>query len=93
MTDEFRDHIVPIAGSSRIDRLGEGPAGTPRTPRTGQTIAGRIISVRRATRHAEGGHALDVSVGGDDFTEIVLRVPSGSYSNLEGKRGLLYVED
>ncbi len=92
MSDDFINHINPIRGSSQIDRLDESSA-PPTPPRQAQTITGRIISVKRHNRHGPGGRVLDLTVGGGETTEIVVRVPNGAYGALEGKRVVLYVDE
>ncbi len=92
MPDEFRELITPVSGSSRIDRL-EPQGGSPPPVHGTQSITGRITSVHRRSQRHEGRHTLDISVGGEDYTEIVLRVPSGAYANLEGKRVVIFIED
>ncbi len=92
MPDEFKDLIAPVSGSPRVDRL-EPQAGSSPPVRAMQSIAGRVVSVHRRSQHREGQHALDVSVGGEEYTELVLRVPSGAYANLEGKRVVIFIEE
>jgi hypothetical protein len=93
MAGDFRDFIDPIGRREAIDRL-EGHGGPQLPPqRMAQSIAGRIVAIHRGQRQAPGGHRIDFSVGGDEFTEIVVRVPRGAYGNLEGKRAVLYVDE
>lgn len=56
------------------------PGGRP--PR----VIGEVIAVHRKSGHHEGGHLLDVNVGGEEHTELVVRVLSGPYDDLEGRR-------
>jgi len=93
MGDDFRDHVDPIQGKRGIDPLdAHGKPPEPR-PRSAQSIAGRIIAVHRGAKPAPGQHQIDFTVGGDDFTEIVVRVPPGVYNHLEGKRAVLYIDE
>jgi len=92
MADDFLDHIAPIAGSSPIDRL-EGGTGAEPGFRRAQSITGRVMAVHRRAPHQRGEHTLDITVGGDAYTEIVLRVPQGAYANIEGKRAILYIDE
>ena len=92
MSDDFINHINPIAGSPQIDPLDEGSAPI-RPPRQPQSITGRIISVKRSNRHGPGGKILDLTVGGVETTEIVLRVPNEPYGAIEGKRVVLYIDE
>lgn len=92
MSDDFINHINPIVGSPQIDRLDENSAPA-RPPKQAQSISGRIISVKRSNRHGPGGKVLDLTVGGAETTEIVLRVPNEAYGHLEGKRAVLYIDE
>lgn len=91
MSDDFSDYVPPISGGSRIDGLGGQSSGPP-SSKAGQSIAGRIVAVHGARPHRDGPHRLDVSVGGETYAEIVVRVPAGSYAHLEGKRAVLHVD-
>ena len=92
MSDEFKDYINPVSSGSPIERLDGQPARQQKCKGT-QHIAGQIVSVHRGSKQQSGGHALDVSIGGTEYTEILLRVPNGPYGHLEGKRGVLYVDE
>lgn len=92
MSDDFINHINPIMGSPEIDRLDENTA-QGRTPKQAQSITGRIISLKRSNRHGPGGKILDLTVGGAETTEIVLRVPNAAYGHIEGKRAVLYIDE
>lgn len=94
MSGSFFDHLNPI--------LGPGPAEPPdqRTPRNRpgpaaqpQSIAGRVVSVQRGARHAAAGNLLDLTVGGGEYTDILVRVPTGPYGQIEGKRVVLYIDE
>lgn len=92
MSDDFLEHINPVHGSPEVDPVG-GQGRQQRPQRRSQTVNGQIVSIRRGIRHAHEQHVLDLSVGGDETTEIVIRVPPGAYANLEGKRAILYIEE
>lgn len=92
MSGDFLDHLNPILGSNRIDRLESGPRMRPQAAEP-QSIAGRIVTVHRGGRHAGGGNLLDLSVGGGEYTDILVRVPTGAYGQLEGKRVILYIDE
>ena len=93
MSDEFMDYVAPVSGSGAIDGLEGQGGGAPQRPRNAQSIPGRIVTVRKGVRPGDGRHALDVTVGADQYTEIVLRVPTRAYGQLEGKRGVLYIDE
>lgn len=96
MPDDFIDHIAPIQGGARIDRLTDQHAPPP-TPgaHAPRSIVGRVIAVHRRSAPGGGGgqHLLDVTVGGDAGVEIVLRVPPGVYDQIEGKRAVIYIDE
>lgn len=93
MSSDFLDHLNPLLGAARVDRLEGGvPPNRPQRPMP-QSIAGRIVSVQRGGRHAGGGEVLDLTVGGGEYTEIVVRVPTGAYGQIEGKRVVLYIDE
>ena len=92
MADDFIEHINPVHSSQEVDPL--DVHGNMRQPsRPNRTINGQILAVRRGSRHAHEKHVLDLSVGGEENTEIILRVPNGAYANLEGKRAILYIDE
>jgi hypothetical protein len=93
MPDDFLEHIVPIAGGIPVDRIDEHSSGVDRERPRGRRIIGHVTSVRRESRPRDSEHTLDIRVGGEEYTEIVLRVPAGSYANLEGKRVVIYLEE
>jgi hypothetical protein len=92
MADEnFIEPVHNLMPSGAITPHTEsGSAPPPRT--TG--IVGQVVAVHRArTTASTEAHILDVTVGADDYTEIVIRVPNRPYAHLEGKRAILYVQD
>lgn len=93
MSGDFIDHLNPLLGSARVDRLEQGPGAVRPVPRAPQSIEGRIVSVHRGARHAGGGGLLDLTVGGGEYTDILVRVPTGAYGQIEGKRVVLYVDE
>lgn len=91
MSDSFRDYIDPIRPKAAIDRLEhEGGGPPPPPPHTG--VRGKVIAVRRSHEHREGKHRLDVTVGADEGTEFVIRVPRGAYVQWEGKDVIIHLE-
>lgn len=92
MSGDFLDHLNPLLG---VPRVGPEPTGARARPPVQQpaSIAGRIVSVQRGARHAGGGELLDLTVGGGDYTDILVRVPTGSYGQIEGKRVVLYIDE
>ncbi len=92
MPDDFREYIDPIGSSAPLDRVQRG-SGMPPIPPGREAIRGKVHGVRRGQTHKEGQHRLDVSVGGEDSTELIIRVPNGAYAGLEGKRVVIYIDD
>jgi hypothetical protein len=93
MSGDFLDHLNPLLGGARIDRLEQGPGAAKPVSRMPQSIEGRIVSVQRGARHAGGGSVLDLTVGGGEYTDIVVRVPTAGYGQIEGKRVVLYIDE
>ncbi len=93
MAGGFRD-IEPIgkiggadAPTSRKGSQGEGGEGPQRV-----AIRGEIVAIHRRNIHHDGeSHVLDVSVGGEEHTEITVRVPSRAYGAIEGRRVVMYL--
>ena len=92
MPDDFQEYIKPIASSMPLDPVHAG-SGMPPVPPGREAIRGKIQGIRRGQAHKEGQHRLDISVGGEDSTELIIRVPNGAYAGLEGKRVIIYVDD
>lgn len=94
MPEDFIDHIAPIQGGARLERLTDQHAPPPAAgARSAHSVTGRIIAVHRRTASGGGQHVLDVTVGGDAGVEIVVRVPPGVYDQIEGKRAVLYIDE
>ena len=94
MADDFIDIVSPVAARAPIDRVeaqSRYPAASGRAE--ARSIAGRVSAVYRGRQQQKRGHVLDLTVGADEYTEIVVRVPPGVYNNLEGKRAVLYVDE
>lgn len=92
MPEDFREYVDPIRPKAAIDRL-EHERGGPPVPRAHGSVHGLVMGVRRGQSHQDGPHRLDVTVGGDETTEVVIRVPKGSCANWDGKKVVLYLEE
>ncbi|MBI2422317.1 MAG: hypothetical protein HYV27_05760 [Candidatus Hydrogenedentes bacterium] len=94
MTDDYLERVTPVGGKQPIDRLdGYGPPAQPPAARHAG-VTGTIVAVHQsAARHPGESHVLDVTVGAETWTEIVVRVPQGAYRNWEGKQAVLYLEE
>lgn len=96
MAGNFGD-VEPVRGiegarqtGGEYDQGERAPAGPP----AHGAIRGVITHVRERTRQQDGqGRLLDVTVGGEDHTEITIRLPEGHYGNLEGRRVVIYIEE
>ncbi len=93
MADEFRDYVSPTPESPAVSRQGGPPVRRETAPAKTRRIDGRIVTVHRGRPHSEGEHLLDVTVGGDEHMDIVVRVSRGAYGALEGKDVSLYIEE
>ena len=85
-----------------VEPVGESAASAPVSPHghaeilpggLGRPILGHVVAVRRENVRHNGSHRLDVSVGGGEYTEIVVRVESGPCHDLEGRRVAVHVTD
>jgi hypothetical protein len=92
MPDNFRDYVEPVGRMAAIDRL-EHDVGSPPIVPPRQGLRGKVQGIRRGQQHTEGQHRLDITVGGEDTTEIIVRVPQGAYANWEGKKVIIYLEE
>lgn len=92
MPDDFRDYIDPIRPKAAIDRLEHDGGGPPHLPAHG-AVHGRVLGVRRGQHHQEGRHRLDVTVGSEDGTDVIIRVPAGACTNWDGKKVVLLLEE
>lgn len=92
MPDNFRDYVDPVGKKAAIDRLEHDLSGPP-TPPLRPALRGKVQGIRRGQQHAEGPHRLDITVGGEDTTEIIVRVPTGAYAAWEGKKVIMYLDE
>lgn len=92
MPDDFRDYVDPIRPKAAIDRLEHEHVGPP-VPRAHGGVHGVVLGVRRGQQHQDGPHRLDVTVGGGESTELVIRVPQGACANWDGKKVVLHLEE
>lgn len=95
MSGSFFDHLNPILGPGSVEPPDQrNPRNRPVSPGAQpQSIAGRVVSVQRGARHAAAGNILDLTVGGGEYTDILVRVPTGTYGQIEGKRVVLYIDE
>lgn len=92
MPENFRDFVDPVGRKLPIDRL-EHDGGGPPLPAARPGLHGKVLGIRRGHEHKEGRHRLDVTVGGEDSTEMIVRVPRGVYADWEGKKVILYLAE
>ncbi len=92
MPERFRDFVDPVGPKAAIDRLEHDLGGPPVVPpRPG--LHGKVLGIRRGQQHKEGSHRLDITVGGEETTEIIVRVPIGAYAGWEGKKVIMYLDE
>lgn len=80
---EYVDPIQGVPAKQPVDghaEQGEKP------PRARHIVIGTVTAIHRRNVHHESGHILDTTVGGDEHTELVIRVESGAFDELDGKR-------
>lgn len=93
MSDDFVDPVPPVYGKKPVEfEKSEQDRNIPPESAT-RHIQGRIIAVRRGSKQSHTdveGHRLDVTVGDDPaYTELLVRVPHGNYSHLEGRHVII----
>ena len=92
MPENFRDYVDPVSPKAAIDRLEHDVGGPPVVPpRPG--LRGKVQGIRRGQQHKEGQHRLDITVGGEETTEIIVRVPMGAYAAWEGRKVIMYLDE
>ncbi len=80
---EYVDPVHGVPAKQPVDthsETGEVP------PRARHVVIGTVTAIHRRNVHHETGHILDATVGGDEHTEIVIRVESGPFDELDGRR-------
>ena len=83
MVDEYVDPVDSVKPSHHIESRS---GARPEARQHHASLSGYIVAVRRQSGHREGEHVLDTSVGAEEHTEIVVRVDSGEFDDLVGKR-------
>jgi hypothetical protein len=81
--EEYVDPIRGVPPKSPVD--GHSEQGF-QPERARATVFGHVVVVHRRNVHRDEGHILDTTVGGEDHTELIVRVESGPYMELDGKR-------
>jgi len=56
-------------------------------------VSGHVIGVHRGPTHHDAEHRLDVSVGAEERTELVVQVESGSCEGFDGKRVVVLLDE
>lgn len=88
------DVVEPLGGVAPAGPVSPHGGGLPLVEGGGpRTIIGQVIAVYREHGHSEEGHRLDVTVGAEAHTEILVRVESGSCGDLEGKRVVIHTAE
>lgn len=82
----MNEYVDPIRGSAPKQPVDGHSEETDRPERGRHVVIGRVTAIHRRNVHHETGHILDTTVGGDNHTELVIRVESGPYVEMDGKR-------
>lgn len=86
MVDDFVEPVDGVKPGHAIEGRGSRPTHVPGHH---ASLTGRVIAVhRRADRH-DGEHTLDMSVGAQEYTDVVVRIESGDLVDLVGKQVVL----
>ena len=83
MVDDF---IEPVDNVKPSRPIVGGQTRRPQVPEHHRSIAGLVIAVHRRSGRPDGEHVLDTSVGGHEYTEVVVRLDSDLTEDLVGKR-------
>ncbi len=84
------DRVDAVEGVSPADPVhAHGEPGMPTGGRP-KGVSGVVVGVHTRNVHHDGGHLLDVTVDGEEHTEIVIRVASGAVHGLKGKQVVVY---
>jgi hypothetical protein len=81
--NEYVDPIQGVPAKQPVDGHSES-GSVPQRAR--HVVIGKVTAIHRRNVHHESGHILDATVGGDNHTELVIRVESGLFDELDGKR-------
>lgn len=87
------EYIDPVSNSRPLPEVRPHESTGPRIGPPHGPVVGEVVAVHARSGHHEGRHRLDVSVGADTYTELVVRVLSGACQHLEGKRVALYLAE
>lgn len=87
MVDDYVDPVDAVKPSSAIEGRGSRPT---QVPGHHASLTGRVIAVHRRSMHKEEGeHVLDMSVGAQEYTDVVVRIESGDFEYMIGKQVVL----
>jgi len=82
--------IDPVSGvPKKVTMRTSAGGGSPGVERTRQHVVGQVVAIHEKATHRDGEHVLDATVGAEGHTEIVVRILSGPYRSLDGKRVVL----
>ena len=85
--------VEPVGETRPADPVGPHTHGGAHGEPHRKGIVGEVVAVHLRDARHEGGHRLDISIGAEEHTEVVVRVVSGSCQDLQGKRVVLYVAE
>ncbi len=80
------EYVDPIDGVPAKQPVAAHSEQAEAPQRARHVVIGKVTAIHRRNVHHESGHILDTTVGGDEHTELVIRIESGPYDELDGKR-------
>jgi hypothetical protein len=82
MAEDYVEGVGPADRVPELDLRHRERRDEPEVPE--RAIRGHVIAINRGHPHTGEKHRLDVTVGGGEHTEIIVRLPPGAYAELEG---------
>lgn len=87
------EYVDPVRGIPPKQPVDGHSESEERPPRARHVVVGTVTAIHRKNVHHETGRILDTTVGGDEHTEVVVRIESGPYEDLDGKRVAITITD
>lgn len=83
------DSVEPVDGVKPGHAIEGGGSRLTHVPGHHASLTGRVIAVHRRSDRHDGDHVLDTSVGGREYTDVVVRIESGDFEDMVGKQVVL----